>query len=88
MRIIPKCPYCGESYYAENYSTTTAMYWAPIYKNGVLINENPNTTTTHCTCCNCGKSFSYTNKKYEKMQTSLDCSVSRADASLTEISIL
>ena len=88
MRTIPKCPYCGESYYAENYSTTTAMYWTPIFKNGVLINENPNITTTYCTCCNCGKSFSYTNKEYSKMQTSLDCSVSRADASLTEVSVL
>lgn len=88
MRIMPKCPYCGESYYAENYSTTTAMYWAPIYKNGVLMNENPNITTTHCTCCNCGKSFSYTNKEYEKMQTSLDCTVSRENASLTEVSVL
>lgn len=83
MHNFPVCPYCGESYYAENYSTTTAMYWAPIYKNGVLMNENPNTTTTHCTCCNCGKSFSYTNKEYSQMQTSLDCSVSRTDASLT-----
>ena len=83
MNNFPVCPHCGESYYAENYSTTTAMYWAPIFKNGVLINENPNITTTHCTCCNCGKSFSYTNKEHSKMQTSLDCSVSRADASLT-----
>lgn len=82
MKIIPKCPYCGESYYAENYSTTTAMGWIPIYKNGVLINDNPNITTTHCTCRNCGKSFSYTNKEYSTMQASLDCSVSRADASL------
>ena len=83
MNNFPACPYCGESYYAENYSTTTAMYWAPIFKNGVLINENPNTTTTHCTCCNCGKSFSYTNKERSKMQTSLDCLVSRENASLT-----
>lgn len=83
MSNFPVCPYCGESYYAENYSTTTAMYWAPIYKNGVLMNENPNTTTTHCTCCNCGNSFSYTNKEYSKLQTSLDCSVSRTNASLT-----
>lgn len=70
-----KCPHCGESYYQENYSTTTALYWAPIFKNGVLINENPNTTTTHCTCCNCGKSFSYSNKdeNQQKLSSSLDC---------------
>ena len=88
MNVYPVCPYCGESYYAENYSTTTAMYWAPIYKNGVLINENPNTTTTYCTCCNCGKSFSYSNKEYSKMQTSLDCPVSRENANLTDVSVL
>jgi len=88
MNIFPKCPYCGESYYQENYSTTTAMYWTPIFKNGELINENPNITTTYCTCCNCGKSFSYTNKEYSKMQTSLDCLVSRTDADLTDLSVL
>ena len=88
MNVYPVCPYCGESYYAENYSTTTAMYWAPIFKNGVLMNENPNTTTTYCTCCNCGKSFSYSNKEYSKMQTSLDCPVSRSDANLTDVSVL
>ena len=76
MKTYPCCPYCGESYYRENYSTTTAMYWTPVYKNGVLINENPNTTTTYCTCCNCGNSFAYTNKDiYDKMQTPLDSDI-------------
>ena len=87
MELI-KCPNCGESYYQENYSTTTAMYWAPIFKNGVLINENPNTTTTHCTCCNCGKSFSYSNKDKNTMQASLDCVIPRTDANLTDVSVL
>lgn len=75
-----RCPNCGESYYAENYSTTTAMGWTPIFKNGVLINENPNVTTTHCTCCNCGRSFSYNNKydcEQAQMSTSLDCAILR-----------
>ena len=76
MNIFPKCPHCGESYYQENYSTTTCLGWAPVYKNGVLMNENPNTTTTYCTCCNCGKSFSYTNKEYPQVSASLDCLVS------------
>lgn len=76
MNKLIVCPKCGESYYAENYSVTTAMAWTPIYKNGVLINEDPNTTTTHCTCCNCGNSFSYTNKEYSQMQASLDYDIS------------
>lgn len=57
------CPYCGDSYYQEDYSTVTALYWAPIYKNGVLISENPNICTTNCTCLTCGKRFSYNNKE-------------------------
>lgn len=58
--MLIKCPYCGESYYLELYKTTTCLGWAPIYKNGVLQNSNPNTTTTHCRCLNCNKDFEYT----------------------------
>lgn len=54
-----RCPHCGESYYMENGGERTAMYFPPIYKDGVNINQDRNTTTTHCTCMNCGKSFSY-----------------------------
>lgn len=54
-----KCPYCGESYYYEKYSTTTCLYCPPIYKDGVNINPDHNTTTTHCYCLNCGREFSY-----------------------------
>ena len=54
-----KCPHCGESYYMENYSESTAMHFPPIYKNGVNINPDRNTTTTHCTCMNFGKDFSF-----------------------------
>ena len=57
-----RCPHCGESYYAEDYSETTCMYYQPIYKDGVNINPDRNTTTTHCTCMNCGKKFSYDNR--------------------------
>ena len=46
MELI-KCPNCGESYYRENYSTTTCLGWTPIYKNGVLMNENPNVNDIH-----------------------------------------
>ena len=53
------CPNCGASYYMENYSTTTAMYYPPIYKDGVNINPNRNATTTHCTCMNCGRMFGF-----------------------------
>lgn len=52
-----KCPHCGESYYTELYSTSTAVYYPPIYKNGVNINPDRNTSTTHCKCLNCHKAF-------------------------------
>ena len=54
-----KCPYCGESYYMENNSVTTAMYYPPIYKDGVNVNPDGNYTTTECICMNCHHRFSY-----------------------------
>ena len=57
--FYPCCPHCGKSYYAEQYSTRTCVGWAPIYKNGMLMNHDPNVTTTYCHCLNCGKDFSF-----------------------------
>ena len=54
-----KCPNCGASHYVEHYSMTTALGWTPEYKDGVMISKNPNTTTTHCTCCECHHKFTY-----------------------------
>ena len=59
---MAKCPYCGKNYYRELYSTSTCLYCSPVYKDGKLINNEPNTTTTHCHCLNCNKDFSYNNK--------------------------
>ena len=53
------CPHCYHSYYEELYSACTLIAWAPIYKDGVLMNRNPNKTTTHCRCLNCGENFTY-----------------------------
>lgn len=53
------CPHCGESYYMENNSMSTCVYYPPIFKNGVNINPNRNTITVNCTCMACGKEFSY-----------------------------
>lgn len=55
-----KCPHCRDSYYQYLYSTSTLMGWSPIYKDGVLINKNPNKTTEHFRCLNCGNNFSHT----------------------------
>lgn len=52
-----KCPHCGKSYYTEMYSASTAVYYPPIYKDGVNINPDMNKVTTHCRCLNCSKEF-------------------------------
>ena len=54
-----KCPHCGESYYRENYTSTTDLYFPPIYKDGVNINPDRNAVTAHCTCMNCKKEFCF-----------------------------
>ena len=62
-----KCPNCGESYYAEKYSTRTAMYFPAIYKDGVNQNPDGNITTTECECLNCHHLFSYSTQ-YGKLK--------------------
>lgn len=54
-----KCPHCGASYYQELYATVTAVYYPPIYKNGVNINPDQNAAITYCRCLECGKDFTY-----------------------------
>lgn len=58
--IEVKCPKCGAiNCYIECYKTCTAMYYPPIYENGVNINPNGNITTTVCRCTKCNNIFSY-----------------------------
>lgn len=58
MSVI-KCPKCGESYYMERYTTSTCMYFTPVFKDGVCITNDRNLHTTVCQCLNCGNDFSY-----------------------------
>ena len=60
-----KCPNCGESYYKEDYSVSTTMYYPPIWRNGININPDGNITTINCTCMVCGNNFSYQTKRGE-----------------------
>lgn len=57
MNSDTKCPHCGESFYTEEYNISTAVYYPPIYKNGVNINPDQNKSTTHCRCLKCNKEF-------------------------------
>ena len=65
LKVI-KCPYCGESYYEEIYSEMTTAYYPPIYKDGVNINPDRNTTTTKCHCKKCGEIFKVVNGEVKK----------------------
>ena len=56
------CPVCGGSYYIEMYNASTAVYYPPVYKNGVNINPDMNETTTCCECMNCHTVFYYATK--------------------------
>ena len=51
------CPHCGKSDYYEQYTTATCMYSTPHYRDGVLVNDDPNYYTTFCRCAACGKEF-------------------------------
>ena len=57
--LLHYCPNCGESYYREDTRMRTAVYYPPIYKNGVNVNPDRNKTTVYCTCMNCKHEFHY-----------------------------
>lgn len=50
---------CSHRRYMERYTTVTAMYFPPIYENGININPDKNITTHVCECLECGRVFSY-----------------------------
>jgi 5-methylcytosine-specific restriction endonuclease McrA len=54
------CPKCGKSHYAYLYGTRTLLGWTPIYKDGKLVNKDPNRTTHHLKCQECGHQWSTT----------------------------
>ena len=58
---IIKCPYCGKSHYREGITTSTAIYFQPIWKDGVNINPDKNIHTTECECLECGRWFEIVN---------------------------
>ena len=60
---VVRCPYCGDSYYQELYSTTTCVYSPAIYKNGELISKGANKSRKVCRCLSCGKEFSCVSKE-------------------------
>lgn len=57
--MVIYCPKCHASHYVERYRTSTAMYFPPVYKDGININPDRNITTVACTCLNCGHMFNF-----------------------------
>ena len=51
------CPNCHKSYYQLGITKSTAMYFPPVYKDGVNINPDRNYHTTECLCLNCNHYF-------------------------------
>lgn len=66
------CPNCGESYYAEKYSTRTAVYYPAVWKEGINQNPDGNITTTYCECINCHYGFYYREQYGKIIETILD----------------
>lgn len=51
------CPYCGAKHFALGYGITTAVYCPTIIKDGKVIDNDCNSTTYKCTCCECHREF-------------------------------
>ena len=65
-----KCPNCGASHYSEGPSFRTAVYYPPIWKDGVNTNPDRNVTTTEAHCCECHYDFTI-KECYDKVWTEL-----------------
>ena len=66
------CPNCGASHYIEHFSHCTAVYYPPVYKDGVNTNPDGNVTTTYCTCYECNHNFKV-EFQYGEIVNSIDC---------------
>ena len=49
------CPHCGAKHFTIGLSFCTAVYYPPVYKDGVNMNLGQNTVTTNYQCLNCNK---------------------------------
>lgn len=54
------CPHCGAKHFSLDYCTSTALHIPSIVKDGKIVESSlHNTVTQHCTCMECGKTFSF-----------------------------
>ena len=52
-----RCPHCGASYYSTGPCMRTAVYYPPIWKDGINTNPDMNVTTTEAHCYECHYDF-------------------------------
>lgn len=52
-----KCPKCGSEHYKYEGSISTLLGTYTEYKDGEIIQRNPNITTDQVTCLECGERF-------------------------------
>lgn len=52
-----KCPKCGAEHYREDGSISTLLGTYTEYKDGKIIQRNPNITKAQLTCLECGEHF-------------------------------
>lgn len=60
MNPNPTCQTSDKCMFAEDGMTmTTCMYYPPVYKNGVNVNPDRNTTSGGLRCVSCDKRWAY-----------------------------
>jgi len=52
-----RCPNCGKNHFTDTCGSTTLMYFQPVYKDGVNINPDRNSTSFSRICLECGKKY-------------------------------
>ena len=82
-----KCPNCGASHYSEGPSMCTAVYYPPVWKDGVNVNPDMNTRTTEAHCYECGCDFIIKSQGGKVWIESIKSSITKlpVDVNITEI---
>ena len=62
LEQFPKHNCSGESMFTEEAGSTTAAYYEPVYKDGINMNPDSNTSTSTVTCITCGQRWKKTSK--------------------------
>lgn len=63
-----KCPKCGSEHYKYEGSISTLLGTYAEYKDGEIIQRNPNITTDQVTCLECDERFEITHQNENEMR--------------------